>query len=483
MKLYPTIGLEIHVELNTLSKMFCSCFNREGEPNTNICPVCSGQPGTLPVINKEAVVKTLKTGLALNCMIPEKSKFDRKSYFYPDLPKGYQISQYDQPLCLGGYLRINNRDIKITRIHLEEDAGKLIHLKDYSLVDLNRAGVPLIELVTEPDIFSAQEARLFAEELRLILKHLDVSNADMEKGELRVDANVSLSKDKETLGTKVEIKNINSFKAIEKAINYEIERQSKILSEDKEVSQETRGWDEDKKKTLSQRGKEESHDYRYFPEPDLAEIVIDGKEFNLEEIKDSILETPSQKRIRFQEEYCLPEDKIEIFINDQELSNYYEKINSELKNWIKEADIKEEVHQEELALVSKISANYLLSDFKGLGSLKESKISPENFAEFIVLIYKKKISSKIAKELLKEMFFSGADPSNIIKDKKMAEISDESEIEVIIEKVVAENEKAVTDFKQGKNSSFQFLVGQIMKESKGKANPAIVGRILKEKIN
>lgn len=487
-KYKPTIGLEIHVELNTASKMFCSCFNDSNtkEPNYNICPVCSGQPGSLPVTNREAVIKTIKAGLALNCEIPRESKFDRKSYFYPDLPKGYQISQYDKPFCLKGHLRIGERDVRITRIHLEEDAGKLIHPKgaDYSLVDLNRAGVPLIELVTEPDIHSAEEARIFAEELRLILRYLDVSNADMEKGELRVDANVSLSKERENLGTKVEIKNLNSFKSIEKAINYEIERQGKVLQKKGRVSQETRGWDEDKKETLSQRGKEESHDYRYFPEPDIPFFIIGEKDFDIKKIKSTISELPAQKRDRFRKEYNLLNNEIEVFVRDKDFGNYYEKVVSELRNWVKESDIKDSVSQEEYFKLSKMAANYLLTEARGLlkDSLKEINITPENFAEFITLIYNSKISSKIAKELLKEMFESGGDPSNIIKEKNMAEMSDESEIELIIEEVVSQNQKAVEDFKKGKNQSFQFLIGQVMAKTKGKANPSILSRILKEKL-
>jgi aspartyl-tRNA(Asn)/glutamyl-tRNA(Gln) amidotransferase subunit B len=475
-KYRPTIGLEIHSELNTASKMFCSCFNDSDaqEANENICPVCSGQPGTLPVINKEAIIKTIKVGLSLGCQIPEKSKFDRKSYFYPDLPKGYQISQYDEPLCLGGQLR----GIKITRIHLEEDAGKLIHPQnsDYSLVDLNRAGVPLIELVTEPDIHSAKDARDFVEELRTILRYLKVSNADMEKGELRVDANVSLSKNEKELGTKVEIKNLNSFKAIEKAINYEIERQSKILDKKEKVVQETRGWDENKQETLSQRGKEESHDYRYFPEPDLSPIYINNKDFNIEEIKEMIPELPDQKRKRFQEEYGLSENETKIFIDDKDLSNYYEKVASELRSWL--------IDQEEFPKALKTTINYLTSDLKGLvkSFSEEINVTPENFAEFIKMIHRNEISSKIAKELLKKMVSTGKDPSNIVKDDKMAEIKDESEIEIIIQEVIDQNPKAVADFKEGKENSFQFLVGQVMSKTKGKINPSLAKKILEEKM-
>ncbi len=278
MAYFPTIGLEVHVELNTKSKMFCSCFNNSDEKkaNVSICPICTAQPGTLPVINREAVRKVIKTGLALNCHISEYSKFDRKNYFYPDLPKAYQISQYYLPLCQNGYLKINNKKIHIREIHLEEDTGKLIHPRgaDYSLVDFNRAGIPLMELVTKPDIHSAKKARKFAEELRLILRYLDVSKADMEKGQLRCEVNISLSKYPEKLGTKVEIKNLNSFRAVEKGIDYEIKRQTKLLESNKKIIQETRGWDDIKGITVSQRGKEEAHDYRYFPEPDLPGLRL-----------------------------------------------------------------------------------------------------------------------------------------------------------------------------------------------------------------
>ncbi|MCK4520536.1 Asp-tRNA(Asn)/Glu-tRNA(Gln) amidotransferase subunit GatB [Candidatus Parcubacteria bacterium] len=277
MSYFPTIGLEIHAELKTKSKMFCSCINNsdEKQANTNICPVCTAHPGTLPVINKEAIKKVIKTGLALNCQIPESSKFDRKNYFYPDLPKAYQISQFYSPLCRNGALEINNKRIKIREIHLEEDTARLIHPSkaDYSLVDFNRAGVPLMELVTDPDIHSAREARRFAQELQMILRYLDVSDADMEKGEMRVEANISLGKDKK-LGTKVEIKNLNSFRAVEKGIDYEIKRQGEILKTGKKIIQETRGWHDTKQITISQREKEEAHDYRYFPEPDLPMLCF-----------------------------------------------------------------------------------------------------------------------------------------------------------------------------------------------------------------
>ncbi len=490
MKYQPVIGLEIHIEINTASKMFCSCRNdsETGEPNRNICPVCSGQPGSLPVTNEKAIEKIIKTGLALNCDIPRFSKFDRKKYFYPDLPKGYQISQYDQPFCLNGYLLVKERKIKIERIHLEEDAGKLIHPKNksYSLVDFNRAGAPLMELVTKPDIFSAGEAKNFLEELQLTLRYLEVSNADMEKGELRADANVSLSLiNSEKLGTKVEVKNLNSFRAIEKAIDYEIKRQSDVLEKKGLIVQETMGWDQEKESTFTQRTKEESLDYRYFPEPDIPIFDIKESYFDIEKIKSTIRELPQERKKRLKKEYDLPEKEINFLVYEKKLGNYYEDVMSELFNWIKEIDIKDDVSQEEFFKLSKISANYLLTDLWGY--LKNSlnrkvPITPENFAEFISLIYKKKISSKIAKIVLKEMFETGNDPSNIIKEKNLTELSDESEIEEIIEKVISLNSKAVKDFKDGKESSFQFLIGQVMATTKGKANPSIVGKILKEKL-
>ncbi len=496
MKYKPTIGLEIHIEINTASKMFCSCFNDSGanEPNKNICPVCSGQPGSLPVTNKKAIEKIIKTGLALGCDIPRFSKFDRKKYFYPDLPKGYQISQYDQPFCLNGYLKVGKRKIKLERIHLEEDAGKLVHPVEsskkndfeYSLVDLNRAGAPLMELVTKPDIFSASEARKFLEELQLTLRYLEVSNADMEKGELRADANISLSlDDSKKLGTKVEVKNLNSFRSIEKSINYEIERQTGVLEKGGTIIQETMGWEQDKEITFIQRSKEESDDYRYFPEPDIPLFDIEKSTINIKEIKSTIKELPFERKERFKNEYNLPEKEINFLIYEKKLGDYYEEIISELDNWIKEIDIKNKVSREEHLKLSKMTSNYLLSDLWGyLKKYSDRKIpiTAENFAEFISLIYKNKISSKIAKTVLKEMFETGKDPSAIIKEKDLTELSSESEIEEIIENVVFSNQKAVEDFKNGKEASFQFLVGQVMAKTKGKANPAIVGKILKEKL-
>ena len=488
MKYKATVGLEIHVELKTNSKMFCSCKNDplEKRPNFNICPICTAQPGVLPVINKEAVRKTIKTGLALNCSIPEKSKFDRKNYFYPDLPKGYQISQYDMPFCEKGYLEINNQKIRITRVHLEEDTGRLIHSKEekHSLVDFNRAGMPLMEMVTEPDLSSGEEAKRFAQELRLILKHLNVSNADMEKGQMRVEVNISLSKSKE-LGTKVEIKNLNSFKNVERSINYEIKRQTEFLDRGEKIIQETRGWDEKKQKTVSQREKEDAHDYRYFPEPDLPTLEIDKK--FIQEVKGEIPELPWAKRIRFKEEYSLDDKVIEIFVSNKDLGEYFEKVISELRNWIKEIEIKEKVGDKEFLKLTQLGVNYITTDFWSLfGKASiielESKITPENFAELISLIYKGEISSKIAKQVLKEMYDRGADPSHIIKEKGLSQMSNQKELEEIIKDVISKNPKPVEDYKKGKENALQFLAGQVMAKTRGRAKPDTVQEILKEQL-
>lgn len=479
----PTIGLEIHAELRTNSKMFCSCKNDPDEkrPNYNICPICTAQPGTLPVANEEAIKKVIKTGLALNCKIAENSKFDRKNYFYPDLPKGYQISQYDQPLCEKGYLEIDGKKIGITRIHMEEDTGSLIHSEgtNYSLVNLNRAGVPLMELVTEPDITSGIEARKFAEELQLILRYLGVSEANMEKGQMRVEVNISISKDNK-LGTKVEIKNLNSFRVVEKAVDFEIKRQEEVLEAGDKVVQETRGWHDKKEITFSQREKEQAHDYRYFPEPDLTPMYFDDK-FILE-IQKTMPELPEQKRERFKKEYGLDDVSVGFFVVNKNLSEYYEKVVSEFEEWTAEEE-KGELHKK----VSKIIANYLISDVKGLLAgkefiEKEFKITPENFAEFVKMIYKKEISSKVAKMVLLEMFNTGADPSNIIDENNWRQMSNNSELEKIIKEVIEKNPKAVEDYKKGKEASLKFLTGQIMSATRGTANPETITEILKKSL-
>jgi len=478
----PTIGLEIHIELKTKTKMFCGCLNDADEkhPNINVCPICLAHPGVLPVINKKAVESVLKLGLALNSKIPEISKFDRKNYFYPDLPKGYQISQYDKPLVVGGKLN----GVKITRIHLEEDTGRLTHShrqkSSYSLVDFNRAGIPLMELVTEPDIKSGEEAVKFAKELQLILRYLEISDADMEKGQMRVEVNISLRENTDKhglengltrMGTKVEIKNLNSFRAVEESIDYEIKRQPEILDKGEEIKQETRGWDDIKKRTVSQRLKEESHDYRYFPEPDLP--PLDLTKFNLEELKVSIPELPAQKRARFIKEYGLLANQTEILIEDRGLAQYFEESASELRTKLPIPDYQ-------------LLFNYFSSDTRGLMNeqkitVRELNITPENFADLIVLLSKGEISSRSAKDILKEMFLTGLDPRQIIRDNGLTKLSDNAIIEQIVGETIKENPKAVEDYKKGKENALQFLIGQAMAKSKGRGNPEIFRKLFKDK--
>ncbi|OIO52856.1 MAG: Asp-tRNA(Asn)/Glu-tRNA(Gln) amidotransferase subunit GatB [Candidatus Portnoybacteria bacterium CG_4_8_14_3_um_filter_44_15] len=484
----PVIGLEIHSELKTQSKMFCDCLNQSGikGPNVNICPICLGHPGTLPAINRTAVELVVKAGLALNCAIAKSAKFDRKNYFYPDLPKGYQISQYNLPLALGGWLDINGKKIRLTRIHLEEDAGKLIHPKGtspknarHSLVDFNRAGVPLMELVTEPDISSGEEAGKFCEELQLILRYLEISEANMEKGQMRCEVNISLrpAEEKKKLGTKVEIKNLNSFRAVRRAIEYEIKRQSDLLESVHKVVHETRGWDEDKQKTFSQRSKEQAQDYRYFPEPDLPPL---GNLVEMSgELAKEIPELPLAKRERFVEEYKLPVNDIATLTANKGLADYFEQVVSELDTWLKIKSIKD---KDKLV---KLTANYLLTELQKLmlsrkTGINKCQISPENFAEFITMIERKEISSSAAQAVLKEMFDTGADPSHVVEEKQLTQVSGRDELSKIVKRVVGENQKSVNDYKAGKGNALQYLVGQTMKASQGKANPEVVREILME---
>ena len=475
----PVIGLEIHVELKTNSKMFCSCPNNfHSKTNVNVCPICLGHPGTLPVINDKAVRMVIKTGLALNCGIAKISKFDRKNYFYPDLPKGYQVSQYDMPLCKNGFLEIMGKKIRITRIHLEEDAGKLTHSdKNYSLVDFNRAGVPLMELVTEPDIRSAEEAIKFAKELQLILRYLEISDADMEKGQMRIEVNISLSKGglkkADLSGVRAEIKNLNSFKAVEGAIQYEVKRQTDILNNNEKVIQETRGWDAIKGKTISQRKKEDAHDYRYLPDPDLPILTFTDKEIN--EIKKDIPELPSEKREKLISLYNLKDQNVDFFVQDQEMNYFFEDVISLLKK---------SVSQEKLVRAINLTVNYLTTDVKGLINKTGKKInfSSNNFAKFILLINDQKISSKIAKNVLDKMFNTGESSSSIIEKEGLSCMDDEQEIKDIVDDTLLKNQKAVTDFKSGKENALQFLIGQVMARTKGRADLKKVTKFLKEEI-
>lgn len=475
--LEPIIGLEIHAELSTRTKMFCGCLNDPDErhPNINVCPICMGHPGTLPVINEEAVKKVILIGMALHGEISEFSQFDRKQYFYPDLPKGYQISQYKHPIVQGGYLELPgmNRTVRLTRIHLEEDAGRLAHAKDGSLVDYNRASLPLMELVTEPDVRSSAEAKKFAEELQLLLRYTGVSHADMEKGEMRIEANVSLHTSGTPYGTKVEVKNINSFKAVEKAIEYEIARQSDLLNKGGKVVQETRGWDDEKEITVSQRIKEEANDYRYFPEPDLPPLKLSFDIIG--EVSKLLPELPAAKRARFVGEFGIPEKITDVLIADKDLAAFFEKTVSELQARTGEKRISSEEGKRGVQLL----ANYLTSDLTNLmnsasASVDDIRVTPENFAELISLLMEKKITTAVAKAVLVEMFQTGGDPSAIVREKNLGVAQDMGEIDAIVVKVIASFEKATADYKAGKQEALQFLIGQAMRELRGRANPDVL---------
>ncbi|MBL8030659.1 MAG: Asp-tRNA(Asn)/Glu-tRNA(Gln) amidotransferase subunit GatB [Candidatus Doudnabacteria bacterium] len=489
----PVIGFEIHVQLATKSKMFSPAANNPDEkvPNTNIDEIVTGQPGTLPVANKEAIRLSALVGLALNCEIDEWSKFDRKHYFYPDLPKGYQISQFDQPIAKEGFLEVNvNGKMKrfgVTRAHLEEDAGKNVHPEGlpYSLVDYNRAGCALLEIVTEPDLESGEDAKSFLTELRNIIRYLGASSCDMEKGTMRVEPNISVRKPGETTlpKYKVEVKNINSIKFAQAAIDYEIARQIEILKEDGMPKQVTMGWNEKTNSTVEQRSKEEANDYRYFPDPDLPPMHFSPE--YLQNLKNHMPELPAQKRKRFKEEFNLPDADVENLISWKELAAYFECVVSEIDNWILEAG-NHKGAEARLGLI-KNAANWSLGEFSALLNQKllnpdEAKVDPENFAEMLMLIAEGKISSSAAKQVFKVMFEKGGEPDNIVKDLGLEQTSDEGAILTAIEKVIGANEKAVLDFKAGQEKSFGFLVGQTMKELKGKGNPQVINELLRKKL-
>ncbi len=498
MKYQPVIGLEIHAELKTKTKMFCDSLNDPDEkhPNINVCPICMGHPGTLPVINREAVRKVILAGLAMDCSIAHDTFFERKNYFYPDLPKGYQISQYEKPLGYKGELALKNgKKIQITRIHLEEDAGKLLHDQgeDFSVVDFNRAGVPLMELVTEPDFESGEQVREFAQELQLILRYLGVSDADMEKGLMRVEVNISLMNADGSYGTKAEIKNLNSISAAAASVDYEIKRQQEVLEGGGKIAQETRGWDDIKKATFSQRSKEEAHDYRYFPEPDLPPLHFEDAD--IEAIRTTLPELPSQRRIRFKN-YGLTGNQIEIFTIARHLGNYYEHVASELdeaaKDFHKKKELKGEFPSEQhlAERLHELSANYIITEFPPLMNAKGSeldelegfKISPEAFAELMVLIFHKELSSTGAKAVLKEMAETGLHPEAIMKEKNLGQVSDTGALDSVVDSVIAKNTKAVEDYKAGKEASLKFLIGMVMRESQGRANPQMVEEMVKLKL-
>ena len=464
----PTIGLEVHAELKTRTKMFCDSLNDPDEkhPNVNVCPVCLGHPGTLPTINKLAVEHVIRVGLALKGTPNPHTKFDRKNYFYPDLPKAYQISQSGQPLMLGGTLR----NVKINHIHLEEDAGKLIHddSSGGTLVDYNRSSVPLMELVTEPDIHSAEDAVAFMKELQLVLRYLGASDADLERGQMRADANISMSAT-DKLGTRAEVKNLNSFNSVFQAINFEIKRQTEMLEKGETVRQETRGWDEAKQKTTSHRSKEEAQDYRYFPEPDLP--PFETSVFNPDLLRESLPELPAAKRVRFMKEYGLDEKQTKILVSEPPLANYFEEAVSELKEQLPDADYQS-------------LYNYLTSDLRGLmkqegTDFQNLKITPEHLAHLVALVAQGKLTSRQAKDILARMFDTGADPTEIVASENIGVSSDMGEIEAVVTAVIAENVAAVHDYKKGKTASLQFLIGKAMSKLKGRVRPEMLTDLFK----
>lgn len=492
---YETIiGLEIHVQLKTKSKMFCSCPNisEPKEPNINICPICMGHPGVLPVINKQAVEWTIMAGYALDCIINKESKFDRKNYFYPDLPKGYQISQYDQPFCGEGYLEVElegkKKKVRLERIHLEEDAGKLIHPKgaNYSLVDYNRASTPLMEIVTKPSIRSSQEAKVFLQELRKILRYIGVSNADMEKGQLRCDANISLREFGTTeLLPKTEVKNLNSFKAVEQALIYEESRQASVLDEGGKLYQATRGWDESRAETVEQRTKEGEADYRYFPEPDLPPISFTDDK--LKKIKANLPELPQTRKDRFIKQFELKEEDATILTQDRVTGEYFEAVISESKEWLKSFKNKDKLLSKEAEDIIKLSTNWIITRLFALlkdsgTSIEDCKITAENFAELMSMIAQNKISSQNAIKVLKIMFDEGSDPSQIIDEYGLTQVSDQGELEKIINQAIKANPYSVKDYREGKEQALKFMIGQVMAATKGKADPKLAGDLLKDKM-
>lgn len=479
MKYEAVIGLEVHTELRTATKIFCSCKTSFGaEPNTNVCPVCLGLPGVLPVLNKKVLEFAVRTGLALNCEISRFSKFDRKNYYYPDLPKNFQTSQYDLPICEHGHLDIEvdgkKSTIRITRAHMEEDAGKLVHHgtsitdSDYSLVDYNRTGTPLLEIVSEPDIRSAKEAVAYMEKLRAILQYCGVSDCKMEEGSLRCDANVSVRPvGQKELGTKTEIKNINSFRGVERAIEYEAMRQAQLLEDGGTVVQETRTWDEKEGVTKSMRKKEEANDYRYFPEPDLVPFTVSDE--YIEEIRKTLPELPDARKARYMESYGLAAYDADYLTNDKDRADYFEAMVA-------------------AGAEPKEAANWLMGDFAKLLSrdnleMKAAPVQAAAMADLLKLIAKGTISGKIAKQVFAEMWTSGKTPEVIVKEKGLVQISDTGALEELADRIIAANPQSVADFKAGKKKAVGFLMGQIMKETKGKANPQIVNGILTKKLS
>lgn len=478
MKYEAVIGLEVHTELQTKTKIFCSCRTSFGaDPNTNVCPVCLGLPGVLPVLNKKVLEYAVRAGLALNCEISRFSKFDRKNYYYPDLPKNFQTSQFDLPICEHGYLDVEvegeKRRIRITRAHMEEDAGKLVHHgtsitdSDYSLVDYNRTGTPLLEIVSEPDMRSAKEAVAYMEKMRAILQYVGISDCRMEEGSLRCDANVSVRPvGQKELGTKTEIKNINSFKGVERAIEYEAMRQVELLEDGGKVVQETRTWDEKEGVTKSMRTKEEANDYRYFPEPDLVPFTVSDE--YIENIRKSLPELPDARKERYMKEFGLSSEDAVFMTNDKATADYFE------------AAV-------DAGADPKACVNWLMGEFASQLStdgieIAKAPVSAENLAALLKLISKGTISGKIAKKVFATMWKEGGNPEEIVKAQGLVQISDTAELSKLVDEVVGKNPKAVEDFKAGKKKAVGALVGQIMKATKGKANPRVINELLNKKL-
>ncbi|MCG8688460.1 MAG: Asp-tRNA(Asn)/Glu-tRNA(Gln) amidotransferase subunit GatB [Desulfobacterales bacterium] len=474
MAFEPVIGLEVHAQLKTQTKIFCNCSTQFGRsPNANTCPVCTGMPGVLPVLNKQAVTFAIKAALATNCTIAHESRFDRKNYFYPDLPKGYQISQYAAPIAEHGHLDIETdageKRIGITRIHMEEDAGKLIHdpHRAKSMVDLNRTGVPLIEIVSEPDIRSAAEAGAYLRKLHAILKYIDVCDGNMEQGSFRCDANISLRPvGQEEFGTRTELKNLNSFKNVEKAIRFEIERQTYVLEEGNKVIQETRLWDPNKNVTASMRGKEEAHDYRYFPDPDLVPLIVDDQWIS--DVSTTMPELPDEKKQRFITEYELSDYDAGVLTASLDMANFFEDTVKPLKN-IKQA------------------ANWTMTTLMGMLNTKgldinQSPVSAKAFSKLLGLLEGGNINANAAKTVFEAMVESGDPPESIVKEKGLEQVSDQGELEAMVDEVIQENPTEAEAYRNGKNKLFSFFMGQIMKKTRGKADPKVVTPLLKSKL-
>ena len=470
----PVIGLEVHCQLLTATKIFCACLNRFGdEPNSNVCPVCLGLPGALPVLSRQSVTLALRAALATHCTIHERSIFARKNYFYPDLPKGYQISQYESPLATDGYVEVDSRRIRIQRIHMEEDAGKLLHegfawSSEKSGVDFNRSGVPLIEIVTHPDIRRPDEAHDYLTTLKSILLFARVSDCNMEEGSLRCDANVSIRpRGSEPLGTRTEIKNLNSFRNVARALEYEIARHTAVIESGGSVVQETRLWNADRGETVSMRGKEEAHDYRYFPEPDLPPLVV-GREW-VEEVRESLPELPAEKRRRFVAEYGIPDYDAGVLTQSPEVADYFETVargsgkGKAASNWVM-TEVLRKLKEDDRALAA-------------------CPVSPAHLAETIRLVEDGALSGKMAKDVFEKMWASGKSPSTIVEEEGLAQVSDESAIQATVADVLAANPDQVETYRKGKAATFGWFVGQVMKRMGGKANPQVVNAVLKKTLD